>query len=142
MGGVPSFTAVRAQIERAGCVADPDCVLQTASGATLIEAGNREGAYGIATAAPGVNGALASVAVAQGQEAYAESIWSDGFIVSGGTGMAEADITVRIDGVLGGLGQPGGPGPNAFYALFVSDTPVVCDFDALDCSGRAAIPLT
>lgn len=60
----------------------------------------------------------------------------------GGQGQATAQITVRVEGSLNGLGQPGGPGPNAFYTLFVSDAPITCNFDEIYCSGRVAIPLT
>lgn len=144
VGGTSSFTAVRAQIERAGCPIefDPTCLVQTTLGSALEEAGSEFRAYSKGRAGFGVNGAYASVSLAQDHEAYAESIWSDAFVVHGGSGQSTAQITVLVKGALDGLGQPGGPGSNAFYTLFVSDAPISCDFDALDCTGNAAIPLT
>ncbi|CAH0352515.1 hypothetical protein [Aquabacterium sp. CECT 9606] len=144
VGGTPSFTAVRAQIETAGCPIelDPSCLVQATLGGSLQEAGSEPRAYSQVRAGFGVNGAYASVNQAQDREAYAESIWSDAFVVHGGSGQATAQITVRLEGTLDGLGQPGGPGSNSFYTLFVSDKPISCDFDELDCTGNAAIPLT
>jgi hypothetical protein len=144
VGGTPSFTAVRAQIETAGCSIefDPSCLVQTSLGPALEVAGSESRAYSQVRAGFGVNGAYASVNLAQDREAYAESIWSDAFVVHGGSGRATAQISVRLEGALDGLGQPGGPGSNSFYTLFVSDQPISCDFDALDCTGNAAIPLT
>ena len=46
-----------------------------------------------------------------------------------------------MHGTLDGLGAPGSHGPNAFYQLFVSDTPMSCDFDGLSCNGSLAIPM-
>jgi len=145
VGGTASFTAVRAQIEAAfDCDSEFDLlcpVVQTSLGANLEEAGFELRAYSIGRAGFGVNGAYASVAIAQDREAYAESIWSEAFVVHGGNGQSSAQITVRIDGSLDGRGRPGGPGSNSFYTLFVSDAPITCDFDALDCTGHTVIPL-
>lgn len=145
VGGASSFTAVRAQIELAGCDTEksPSCVVQTNLAPSLAEAGAETGAYATARAGFGVNGAYASVSDAQtDQEAYAESIWGDAFTVHGGVGTATAHITVRVDGALDGLGQPGGPGSNAFYGFFISDAPITCNVDEIVCTGSAAIPLT
>lgn len=144
VGGTPSFTAVRAQIERADCniEADPSCLVQSTLSTALGEAGSDLRAYSTGRAAFGVNGAYASVSLAHDREAYAESIWSDAFVVHGGSGQSTAHIAVRVEGSLDGLGQPGGTGPNAFYALYVSDKPITCDLDALACTGSLAIPLT
>jgi hypothetical protein len=119
VGGTPSFTAVRTQLELAGCPAesDPACVVGTGPGASFTEIGSPSGAY-------------------------AESIWADAFVIRGGTGSATVHVSVRVDGWLDGAGQPGGPGSNAFYALFIGDAPMFCEFDALSCGGRLAIPLT
>ncbi|MBA4109368.1 MAG: hypothetical protein C0487_07235 [Leptothrix sp. (in: Bacteria)] len=143
VGGTPSFTAVRAQIESAGCSIelDPSCLVQTSLGTSLVEAGSEPRAYGKVRAGFGVNGAYASVSLAQDREAYAESIWSDAFVVHGGSGQATAQITVRLEGALDGLGEPGGPGSNSFYTLFASDSAITCDFDEIACTGNAAIPL-
>lgn len=144
VGGTPFFTAVRAQIELANCSSemDPACVVQTNLGVDLAEAGVETSAYSIVRADLGVNGAFASVSVAHDREAYAESIWSDAFVVHGGTGQSTAQITVRTDGSVDGLGRPGGPGSNAFYALFVNAAPMTCNFDDVSCTGQMAIPLT
>ncbi len=150
VGGTSFFTATRAQIEAAstssvqcGQPGDPFNVCQTVLGATFSEAGSQSGAYGKARANFGVNGAYASVLTGQtDREAYGESIWSDAFVVRGGSGAATLQIVVRVDGVLDGQGRPGGPGSNASYRLFVSDAPITCDFDEASCTGLAAIPRT
>jgi hypothetical protein len=145
VGGTPSFTAVRTQLELAGCPAesDPACVVGTGPGASFTEIGSPSGAYAEARAGLGVNGAYASVDSSRlDLEAYAESIWADAFVIRGGTGSATVHVSVRVDGWLDGAGQPGGPGSNAFYALFIGDAPMFCEFDALSCGGRLAIPLT
>jgi hypothetical protein len=141
VGGAPSFTAVRTQLELTGCAA---CAVSTVVGSSFGELGSPSGAYGKARAALGVNGAYASVDPSRiDLEAYAESIWADGFVILGGTGSSTVHVSVRVDGSLDGAGQPGGPGSNAFYGLFISDAPMFCDFDALSCgAGTMAIPLT
>lgn len=150
VGGVPSFIATRAQIEMVetggplcGDPGDPYHVCVTSLGTAFSEAGSLLGAYGKAGSDFGVNRAYASVSALQiNHEAYAESIWSDAFVVHGGSGASTLQISVRVDGALDGRGRPGGPGSNAFYTLFVSDAPITCDFDALTCSGAVAIPLS
>lgn len=148
VGGAPAFTAVRAQLERVGCdpFVEDDCVVQTrlntAFGTVLAEAGDPSRAYSLTRSSFGTQGAFASVDQANDLEAYAESIWADAFVVSGGVGQSIAQVTVLIDGMLDGRGQPGGPGSNAFFALFASDSPLTCDFDEIACTGGKAIPLT
>lgn len=147
VGGVPSFIATRARIEPAPDVDPTICgpfwVCQNVVGTGFAEAGTTSGAYAKVRADFGVNGAFASVSAAQtDREAYAESIWSDGFVVHGGSGSSTLSITVRVDGTLDGGGRPGGPGSNAFYGLFVSSSPITCDFDEIFCTGDHAIALT
>ncbi|HIV71784.1 MAG TPA: hypothetical protein H9903_12695 [Candidatus Aquabacterium excrementipullorum] len=73
-------------------------------------------------------GETGAYAIASGQRpnvgAYAETSWSDAFTILGGEGEGVLTVNVRVDGHFVGTGQPGGPGPNALYALFRSDSPV------------------
>ena len=140
VGGTPSFTAVRAQIENAGC---DGCVVETVLDSSFAKAGLQPGAYAKARADFGDNGGYASVSP-DGTEhaAFAESIWSDAFVVQGGSGQSAVDIRVRISGSLEGAVQAEGPGSNGFYTLFISAAPMSCNFDDVLCTGTIAIPLT
>ena len=66
----------------------------------------------------------------------------DGFNIAGNVGTGNLNISVLVNGTLDGAGRPGGPGSNAFYQLYVSDSPISCDFDNLSCTGNSLIPLT
>lgn len=116
------FTLVRAQIDVCHAYAN-DCELETLSAERLAEVGSAPQAYAKARAGYGDNGAYA---IAHERPsylgAYAESIWVDAFTLSGGSGTGLLDISVRVEGSLSGAGQPGGPGPNSIYALYISSS--------------------
>ena len=136
-----SYTANRAQIDVDEV---PDVkVVDVKTDPDFAQVGSMSDIYAKARASFGNNGAYA---VADHQPAnlgaYAESIWVDAFTVTGGSGPGTLDIGVWVNGTMDGAGQPGGPGSNAFYQLYVSNAPISCDFDALACTGTHLIPLT
>lgn len=136
-----SFTAVRAQID---LNEDPFVhVVKTRTDQSFAEVGTTQDIYAKARASFGNNGAYAT-AINQPANlgAYAESIWMDSFNITGNVGTDTLDIGVLVNGTLDGGGQPGGPGSNSLYQLYVSDSPISCDFDELSCTGTQLIPLT
>ena len=129
-----SFTAVRAQIE----MGYP--VIETMSAETFAQAGEASSVYAKARAGFGNNGAFAiATNNSLGLEAFGESIWMDGFNVTGGIGSAEIQINVLVSGTLDGRGTPGGSGSNSYYVLFTSGSPMSCNFDDVSCTGAVAI---
>ncbi|MBI5333948.1 MAG: hypothetical protein HZB72_05070 [Burkholderiales bacterium] len=132
------FTAVRAQIDRG----EPPIleVIESRIDASFAEVGTMPELYAKARASFGNNGALAT-ATHQPLDlgAYAESIWMDGFTIAGDGGQGVLDISVQLTGTLDGGGQPGGPGSNSSYRLFVSSSPMTCDFDEMSCTGTLLI---
>lgn len=135
---ITHFTAVRAQIDRD----EPPIleVIETEADAAFADVGTPAAIYAKARASFGNNGAFAT---ATNQPlnlgVYAESIWMDGFHIAGDGGQGVLDISVRLTGTLDGGGQPGGPGSNSFYQLFVSSSPITCDLDQASCTGTALI---
>jgi hypothetical protein len=136
-----AFTAVRAQIDRNE---DPWVqVIETQTDPFFAEVGTAPDIYAKARASFGNNGAFATASHQPANiGAYAESIWVDGFNIDGGVGTGILDIGVLVSGTMDGAGQPGGPGSNSYYQLYVSDSPISCDFDELSCTGTSVIPLT
>lgn len=145
VGGSPHFTAARAEIELVE--SEPFSVQ------TVIDTQTAGESFAVADAIPGamakvrsqfgVNGAYASISPGSTRyAAFAESIWSDGFTVSGAPGMSSLEIHVSVNGMLEGPIAAEGPGANAFYRLFVSDQPITCNFDAYTCDGVEAVPFT
>lgn len=135
------YTAVRAQIDLDEA---PNVnVVEVQEDVDLAQVGTAGDIYAKARASFGNNGAYA---VAHNKPAnlgaYAESIWVDAFTITGGVGSGKLDINVWVNGTMDGAGQPGGPGSNSFYQLFVSNAPITCDFDEMACSGTRLIPLT
>ncbi|KQV59203.1 hypothetical protein ASC95_28235 [Pelomonas sp. Root1217] len=132
------FTAVRAQIDLDEVPVVK--VIETWKDPFFAEVGGLPGIYAKARASYGNNGAFAAAdhqPVNLG--AYAESIWSDSFNITGAVGAGSLAISVAVNGTVDGNGQPGGPGSNAFYQLFVSDSPISCDFDLALCTGTRLI---
>lgn len=134
------YTAVRAQIDLDEV---PNVkVIDVQEDIDFAQVGAADDIYAKARASFGNNGAYA---VAHHQAAnlgaYAESIWVDSFTITGGVGTGTLDINVWVSGQMDGAGQPGGPGSNSFYQLFVSNAPITCDFDAMGCTGTHLIPL-
>jgi len=135
------YTAVRAQID----LDEPPIVqvVELSGGTPFAEFGPVPDIRAQARASFGNNGAYA---IANHQSAnlgaYAESIWVDAFTITGGVGTGTLDINVLVNGAMDGAGQPGGPGSNAFYQLFVSNAPISCNFDDMACTGTHLIPLT
>ena len=128
------FTAVRAQIDLNEV---PNVVVISSQlDPSFAEVGSVPDIYAKARASYGNNGAFAT---ATGKPttlgAYAESIWADHFTVFGSTGTGTLDIRVVVNGSMDGGGVPGGPGSNSLYQLFVSSSPISCDFDAMSCTG-------
>ena len=135
------FTTVRAQIdlnERPFVQ-----VIETKTDPIFAEVGTVPDIYAKARASFGNNRAFATASNRPGNlGAYAESIWMDGFNIAGNVGTGNLNISVLVNGTLDGAGRPGGPGSNSFYQLYVSDSPISCDFDELSCTGKSLIPLT
>lgn len=134
------FTTARAQID---LNEDPNVtVIASKENSSFAEVGTLAEAYAKARSSFGNNGAYA---VANKQPAnlgaYAESIWVDAFNITGGVGTGTLDISVLINGTMDGAGQPGGSGSNSFYQLYVSNTPILCNFDELTCTGTHLISL-
>ena len=137
----PHFTAVRAQIDTCGLGAA--CVIETKTDPSFAEAGSIKNIYAKARASFGNNGGFATASNQPAYlGAYAESIWMDGFNIAGNVGTGYLNISVLVSGTLDGNGKPGGPGSNSYYGLYVSDSPISCDFDAVFCTGTSLIPLT
>ncbi|MFO1228003.1 hypothetical protein [Roseateles sp.] len=133
-------TSVRAQIDINEV---PDVlVLASKTAASFAEVGTLGDLYAKARVSYGNNGAYAMASHLPARfGAYAESIWMDGFTIDGPGGTGLLEVHVHVHGTLDDLGAPGSHGPNAFYQLFVSDTPMSCDFDGLSCNGSLAIPM-
>lgn len=95
----------------AGGPTDGVSIESSTTGPVFVERGMTPGAYGRARAGFGSNGFAARSGAA------GVSIWSDGFLVSGGTGHGSAAVSVRIDGIVVGNS------PDMSYTLFLSDDP-------------------
>ncbi len=135
------YTAVRAQID---LDEDPKVTLiEAKEDSAFADVGTMNDIYAKARASFGNNGAYA---LANNKPtnlgAYAESIWVDAFTITGGEGPGTLDISVWVNGTMDGAGQPGGPGSNSIYQLFVSNAPITCDFDEMSCTGTHLIALT
>jgi hypothetical protein len=98
----------------AGGPSDGTSVLSSTTGPVLVERGVTAGAFGKARAAFGSNEFAAQSKAAGG------SMWSDGFVVTGGTGSGMLAVSVQIEGTVVGAS------PDMSYTLFLSDNP----FDA------------
>jgi hypothetical protein len=98
----------------AGGPTDGTSVVSSATDPVFVERGMVSGAYGKARADFGSNGFAAQSGAA------GLSLWSDGFVVNGGTGSGQITVSVLIDGVV--LGST----PDMSYSLFLSSNP----FDA------------
>lgn len=93
---------------------DLDYVIRD-QGATFAEYANLPAQYGKARAGYGVNGAQ-TIAVGAGNDGVsAQSTWSDGFIVTGGSGSLT--LSVRLSGATAG------DLTGFMYGLYVSSTP-------------------
>lgn len=138
----PYYTVVRAQIDLEIDSTNVQ-VIETQTNSTFAEVGTAPDSYAKARASFGENGGYA---IASDQPAnlgaYAESIWVDEFVIGGGTGTGVLTISVLVNGTMDGAGQPGGPGSNSYYQLYVSATPIYCNFDEVVCTGALVIPLT
>lgn len=110
---VSPFTYVLVDIF-AGGPTDGTSVESSTIGPVFVERGALPGAYGKARADFGATGFAAL------SGAGTVSMWSDGFIVIGGTGEGTIAVSVQIDGHVVGAQ------PDMSYTLFVSDDP----FDA------------
>ena len=139
----PHFTIVRAQIDTCSLGGSGTCVVATKTDPSFAEVGSQQNIYAKARASFGNNKGFATASNQPAYlGAYAESIWMDGFNIAGNVGTGNLNISVLVSGTLDGSGKPGGPGSNSFYGLFVSDSPISCDFDAVFCTGTTLIPFT
>ena len=92
-------------------------VLQSsATGPVMVETGAMPDAYGKSRSAFGSNGFEIVTTGGIDREVDVGSGWSDGFIVTGGTGSGVLSMSSRIQGSVSGHGE-------MFFALFVSDQP-------------------
>lgn len=110
---ITPFTYVIADVFDGG-PNDGTSVVSSTIGPVFVERGTTPGAYGKARADFGSNGFAAQSGAA------GTSMWSDGFVVTGGTGSGTIAVSVRIDGIVLGAS------PDMSYTLFLSDSP----FDA------------
>jgi hypothetical protein len=94
----------------------PEVFESSTSGPLVVQTGSLPIAYGRFRAAFGSNGHEIQVAGGQGQSPAGGSIWSDGFVVTGGTGSALVTLSTRIAGAISGKADMG-------YALFTSAQP-------------------
>ena len=110
---ITPFTYVLVDIF-AGGPTDGTSVDSSTIGPVFVERGIAPGAYGQARAQFGSIG----FAIQNGTAGF--GMWSDGFLVTGGTGSGLVNVSVQIDGIVGG------PHHDMSYTLFSSDNP----FDA------------
>ena len=137
IGGTPFWTAVMAVSDIQNCspYVAASCVPGKTSGyydTTFAEYGTNPDAYAKARSSFGNNGGFA---IATNQSPYkgvfAESIWSDGFTITGGSGQGSLTLSIALDGTLNGIGA------NSFFLLFVSDSPIMCNFMDAACAGSS-----
>ena len=95
----------------AGGATDGTSVMSSATMPVFVERGIAPGAYSEARAGFGSTG-FAALSGAAGA-----SMWSDGFLVLGGTGSGLIRVSVQIDGTVVG------PQPDMSYTLFSSNNP-------------------
>lgn len=94
----------------------PEVLASSAVGPVLVETGALPAAYGKFRSEFGSNGFSISVTGGIDREVDGGSIWSDGFVVNGGTGSGTLKLSTHIVGAAAGEVE-------MVYALFVSDNP-------------------
>lgn len=100
-----------------------------ASGPVQVETGSTPDAFGSFRASFGSNGFSALGSGGIDREVYGGSIWTDGFVVGGGSGDGVLDVSAHIEGTVAGHGS-------LDYALYVSTTPF--DFQVITDSVAAS----
>lgn len=94
----------------------PEVLVSGATGPLLAEAGALPAAYGKFRSDYGANGFEATVMGGIDREVDGGTLWSDGLIVSGGTGTGSLSLSAHVVGTVSGEVE-------MFYALFVSSQP-------------------
>lgn len=102
----------------------PEVVSSSATGPVLVERGALPDVYGKFRAAFGSNGFDVQVTGGLDRDVAGGSIWTDGFVVTGGSGSGTLNLSTRIAGSVSGQAEMN-------YALFVSnqrfDLPTILD---------------
>ena len=94
----------------------PEVLTSSAIGPVIVETGSLTTAYGKFRSAFGSNGFDIQVTGGLDREVDGGSIWSDGFLVTGGTGSGTLNLSAHIVGSVTAQAEMG-------YALFMSPDP-------------------